>query len=190
MTSMERKEALNLLKKYVRDDKILKHCIATGAIMRKLAGELKEDVDRWEVIGILHDIDYEIVNRDMNRHGVEGEKILLEEGVDEEIARVIGRHNYYLIEGGIESYNTPVEIALQCADNLSGLIVACALVKGRKLSEVSVNTIRKKFREKSFAAGSKRENIMLVEKLNISLERAFELALEGMFEVKDELGLE
>ncbi len=187
---MKREDALQLLQKYVKDDKLVKHCIATGAIMRMLARELGADEEMWEAIGILHDIDYEVVGKDMKRHGKEGEKILLEERVDEEIARVVGRHNHFALEMSIEEYEEPVEIALQCADNLSGLIVACALVKDGKLSEVSVKTIKKKFKEKCFAAGCLRENIKLVEKLNIPLERAFELALEGMLDVKDELELE
>ena len=186
---MKREEALKLLRKYLKDEKLVKHCIATGAIMRMLARELGENEERWEVVGILHDIDYEVVEKDMKRHGSEGERILLKEGVEEGIARVVGRHNHFALGIGIEEYEEPIEIALQCADNLSGLVIACALVKGGKLSEVSVKTVKKKFKEKCFAAGCLRENIRLVEKLGIQLERAFELAIEGMLSVKDELGL-
>ncbi|MDW7990534.1 MAG: phosphohydrolase, partial [Archaeoglobaceae archaeon] len=82
----------------------------------------------------------------------------------------------------------PIEIALQASDSISGLIIACALVKGGKVTEVTPKTIKKKFKEKSFAAGCDRDRIKIVEKI-MPLERFYEVALKGILSVKDELGL-
>ncbi len=182
---LNRDEAIELLKKYVKNEKLIKHCIAVGAIMREIAKELGEDHNRWEVIGILHDIDYEIVKGDMNRHGILGAEILKKEGVDDEICEVVKRHNHMLFG----DYEKPVEIALQAADSLSGLAIACALVKGGMITEVTPKTIRKKFKEKSFAAGCDRNRIRMIERLGIDLERFYEIALRGLVDVRNELGL-
>jgi len=183
---MNRDEALSLLKKYVKDRKLVKHCIATAAIMREVAEELGKDAEKWEVIGILHDIDYEIVEGDMQKHGPTGYEILRQHGVNEEIAEVVKRHNHTLFG----EYERPVEIALQAADSVSGLIIACALVKGGKITEVTPKTVKKKFKEKCFAAGCDRSRIRMIEKLGFELPRFYEIAIRGLVKVKDELGLQ
>ncbi len=183
--NMDRNSALALLKRYVKNDRLIKHCIAVGAIMRELAKELGEDAERWEVIGILHDIDYELVGGDMERHGIVGAEILKEHGVEDEICEVVKRHNHTLFG----DYEKPVEIALQSADAVSGLIVACALVKGGKITEVTPKTVKKKFKEKSFAAGCDRNRIRMIEKLGIDLPKLYEIAIRGLVDVRDELGL-
>lgn len=177
-------EPLELLKKYVSDEKLIKHCIATAAVMRELAKELGEDEEKWWTIGILHDIDYEQTQGDMERHGIVGAEILLKEGVDEEIAEVVKRHNMLFGD-----YEKPVEIALQAADSVSGLIIACALVKKGKITEVTPKTVKKKFKEKSFAAGCDRNRIRMIEKLDMPLEKLYEVAIRGLISVKEELGL-
>jgi len=182
---MDREEALKLLRKYVSNENLIKHCLATAAIMKGLAKRLGEDENRWEITGLLHDIDYELVDGDMSKHGVKGYEILKSAGLDDGIAEAVKRHNYSLFEP-----ETPIEIALQAADNLSGLVIACALVKNKKLSEVTPKTVKKKFKDKSFAAGCNRERIKLAEKLGISLQEFYEIAIKSLLEIKHELGLE
>ncbi|HID42758.1 MAG TPA: HDIG domain-containing protein [Archaeoglobaceae archaeon] len=183
---MDRNKALELLKKYVKNENLIKHCIATSAIMRKVAEELGESADKWELVGILHDIDYEVVGGDMEKHGVTGGEILKENGVNDEIVEVVRTHNHMLFG----NYEKPIELALQAADSVSGLIIACALVKKGKITEVKPKSVKKKFKEKSFAAGCDRNRIKEIEKLGIELLRFYEIAIEGLIEVKDELGLE
>ncbi len=183
---MDRDSALNLLKQYIKNGRLIKHCIAVGAIMKELAKELGEDEKKWEIIGILHDIDYEMVEGDMNKHGVVGAEILKKHGVDDDICEIVKRHNHMLFG----DYEKPVEIALQSADAVSGLIIACALVKGGKITEVTPKTVKKKFKEKSFAAGCDRNRIRMIEKLGIELPKLYEIAIRGLIDVKDELGLE
>ncbi len=174
---------LDLLRKYIKDDKLIKHCIAVSAIMRGIARELGEDEELWARIGLLHDIDYELVGEDMERHGEVGAEILEKEGYGE-IAETVRRHNHMRYG----NYREPVEIALQAADSVSGLIIACALVKGGKIGEVTPKTVKKKFKEKSFAAGCDRNRIKLIESL-IPLEKLYEVGISSLYDVRDELGL-
>lgn len=120
----------------------------------------------------------------MDRHGIEGYRILVENGVPEEIADIIRRHNHMLFG----DYEQPVEIALQAADSASGLIIACALVKGGAITEVTPRTVKKKFKERSFAAGCERERIRLIEPL-MRLETFFLLAIEGLTEIRGDISL-
>lgn len=182
---MERSEAVALLRQHVHDAALVKHCLATGAIMKALAVPCSGDPTLWEEIGILHDIDYDLVNGDMQQHGVVGAEMLAKAGVSDEIAAIVRHHNHFLHTGG---YTVPVEIALQAADSASGLIIACALVKGGNLSEVSVKTITKKAKEKSFAAGCDRNRIALIGSL-MEVPVFYGHALRGMMEIRPELGL-
>ncbi|MBE8539706.1 HD domain-containing protein [Geoglobus acetivorans] len=174
---------LEVLRKYVSDEKLVKHCLAVSAVMRGIARELGEDENMWARIGLLHDIDYEIVGEDMDRHGEVGAEILEREGYGD-IAEIVKRHNHMRYG----DYREPVELALQAADSVSGLIIACALVKGGKISEVTPKTVKKKFKEKSFAAGCDRNRIRLIEGL-MPLEKLYEVGIESLKEIKDELGL-
>jgi len=186
LSELTREDALRLLRKYVKQENLIKHCIATAAVMREIAKHLGEDEHKWELIGILHDIDYELVGEDMTKHGLKGAEILSEEGVDGEIVEVVKRHNHTIFG----DYEKPVEIALQAADSVSGLIIAAALVKKGKLSEVTPKTVKKKFKDKSFAAGCDRNRIREIEKLNVELPKLYELGIRGLLDVRGELGLE
>lgn len=182
---MERSAAILLLSRYVREPGLIKHCLATGAVMKALAGRLGGDPERWETIGILHDIDFDLIGGDMEQHGIKGEEILLGEGIEPAIAAVVKNHNHHLFGG---TYTEPVDIALQAADSASGLVTACALVKGGRLSEVTVKTVSKKSKEKSFAAGCDRSRIALIEPL-LPLPEFYTLAIGGLMEIRGELGL-
>jgi len=183
--AMERSAALVLLDQYVHDPALKKHCLATGAIMKALALHLRENAPYWEIIGILHDIDFELVHGDMQTHGVKGVEILTAAGADPDMARVIRCHNHFLCPG---TYETPIEIGLQAADSASGLVIACALVKGGRLSEVTAKTVTKKAKERSFAAGCDRARIALIEPL-LPLPEFYTLAIAGLMEIGEDLGL-
>lgn len=182
---MDRPAAIRLLRQHVKEESLVKHCLATGAIMRSIAGSLGGDPAEWEEIGILHDIDFEEVKGDMQQHGIAGAALLRSAGVPDEIAGIIAGHNHLLHTG---SYERPVEIALQAADSASGLLIACALVKGGNLSDVSVKTVTKKAKEKSFAAGCDRDRIALIAPL-MELPVFYGHALRGMMEISPDLGL-
>jgi predicted hydrolase (HD superfamily) len=135
--------------------------------------------------GSSHDIDFEQVQGDMQRHGAAGAEILKDHGIDPEDAEIIRRHNHFLHH---DTYSEPVERVLQAADSASGLIIACALVKGGRLSEVTAKTVTKKAREKSFAAGCDRDRIALIQPV-ISVPEFYAIALSGLLEIRSELGL-
>ena len=181
---MRRDEALALLKSRVSGEGLINHCIATAAVMKSVAARLGEDQDKWEIIGILHDIDFEDTCGDMTLHGAEGYRILIETGVPEEIAGPVKRHNDEMYGDS----KTPVDTALTAADNISGLIIACALVKGGDLSAVSVKTVMKKMKDRSFAAGCSRDRIRMIEDY-IELPEFYEISIEGLKLFKDEIGL-
>ena len=182
---MDRKESLELLRKNISDNNLILHCIATAAVMKSLSNKFSADTIEWETIGLLHDIDYSLVKGDLEQHGKVGYSILIRAEVSEKIANIVKRHNYHIFNG---SYEEPVEIALQAADNVSGLIIACALVKQGKLSEVTSSTVKKKFKEKTFAAGCNRDQIKLIEPL-LGLEEFYGIAIQGILSVKEELNL-
>jgi len=183
--AMERSAAIVLLDQYVHDAGLRKHCLATGAVMKALAARLGEDAGPWETTGILHDIDFELIHGDMRMHGAKGAEILTSAGIDPGMARVVQRHNHHLFPG---TYTSPVEIALQAADSASGLVIACALVKGGKLSDVTVKTVTKKAKEKSFAAGCDRDRIALIEPI-IALPEFYAVAITGLMAIREDLGL-
>jgi putative nucleotidyltransferase with HDIG domain len=182
---MDRKEAIHLLRRYIHDTNLVKHCLATGAVMKATAVRLGEPAFAWEEIGILHDIDFELVEGDMQRHGVEAERILLANGIGLDYAEIIRRHNHLLFAG---TYDRPVELALQAADSVSGLIIACALVKGGRLSEVEAKTVAKKAKDKRFAAGCDRGRIALASRL-MDISEFYSTAIAGLLGIRDELDL-
>ena len=153
--------------------------------LKGLAKELGEDAELYELIGILHDIDFQEINEDMEKHGEVGYEILKAAGIGDEIALPIRRHNHMLFDG---EYTDTVEICLQTADSVSGLVIACAYVKGGKITEVTPKTVTKKYKAASFAAGCDRNRIAMSDAL-LPRERMYEIAIEEITAIKDELGL-
>lgn len=185
LACMQREEARDIMRAYLKKESLQSHCLATAAIMKALASRIGTDPEQWELIGILHDIDYELVGGDMGRHGEEGYRILKSHGVEENIASTVRRHNDIIYGNSDDT----VDIALQAADNISGLVIASAAVKGGRITEVTEKTLRKKFREKAFAAGCRREKVMEITKF-MELPEFFSLALGAMQEIRTDLGLE
>ncbi len=180
-----REEALELLRAHVSDEKLIKHMLAVEAIMRALARRLGEDEELWGLTGLLHDLDYEETKDDFSRHGLRSAE-MLEGKLPEEGLHAIRAHND---RTGVQP-ETKLDFALRASDALSGLIVASALVMpNKKLAEVKVRTLRKKFKSKDFARGVDRDRIRLCEELGLSLEEFFELGLEAMKSIADQLGL-
>ncbi|MCD6471133.1 HDIG domain-containing protein [bacterium] len=183
---MTREEALKLLNEKIKTPNLIKHCLAVGAIMRGLAEYFNEDKDKWEIAGLLHDIDYEQTKNNPKEHSLIGAKFLEEMGLDKEITYAIKVHN--------PIHNLPrkskLDKALFAADPLSGLIVAATLVlPSKKLKDLTVENIIHRFKEKGFARGANRENISKCQELGLSLEKFFEISLNAMREISQEIGL-
>ncbi len=147
--------------------------------------EFNEEV--WAIVGLLHDADYELVEKDPDRHTLVTEEKLRPLGVSERIINGIKAHH----DGIKESRENLMERSVYAADELSGLITAAALVRpDKKLASLTVESVLKRFKEKSFAAGANREQILACEKeLNIPLEEFVAIALKAMQGISSELGL-
>jgi len=183
---MTREEALDSIKANIENQNMLKHMLATEAIMRALARRFGEDEEEWGLTGLLHDIDMELTEGDMSTHSKLGADLARELGASEAMAHAILCHN--------QAHGIPRESnldkALFCADPLTGLIIATVLVRpDKKLAGVEAKSVRKKFKEKSFAAGANREQISQCAELGIELDQFLALGLEAMKGIAPQLGL-
>ncbi|MFQ5710662.1 MAG: HD domain-containing protein [Candidatus Geothermarchaeales archaeon] len=182
---ISRGEALKLLDENVSDPNIKKHMIAVSSIMRDLAHRFNQDEEPWMLTGLLHDIDYERVGRDLDRHGSLSAE-MLQGKLTEACLHAIRAHNR---KTGVEAENL-LDKALIAADAVSGLIVASALVMpSKRLHEVRVKTLKKKFKDKSFARNVDRGKIMICEGIDLSLEEFFDIALKSLQRISEELNL-
>ncbi|MBS3751279.1 MAG: HDIG domain-containing protein [Anaerolineales bacterium] len=179
--------ALEILKENITNKNLRKHHYGVAAAMAGLAEYLQGDPKKWEIVGLLHDADYEETKEDPERHTMVIAEQLEEEGVSGEIIRAIKSHNYEYT--GVKPEST-MEWALVSCDDLVGLIVAVALVHPTKLAGVSVESVIKKFDSNSFASGANREKIrMCEEQLDIPLEEFVKVVLESMKGRSELLGL-
>ena len=179
-------QALNLVKENVAKRNIVYHMLAVEAIMRSLAKHFGEDEHLWRLTGLLHDIDYGKTEGTPEKHGILAEEIL--RGlVPDELIKAIKAHSSQYSHVKPE---TRMEKALIACDAVSGLLVACALVMpSKKLADVKVETVLKKFKDKDFARGASRKRILLCEEIGILREEFFEIALNGLKNVSKEIGL-
>jgi len=186
MTSVpNRDEILGSIHGNVQDKNMIKHMLATEAIMRALARKLGEDENEWGITGLIHDIDMELVEGDMSSHSILGADIAKELGASETMIHAILCHN----EAHGVPRETKLDKALFCADPLSGLITAAALVRPDKLNGLTTKSVMKRFREKSFAAGVNREQVAQCQEIGLELEEFIGLGIEAMKEIASDLGL-
>jgi putative nucleotidyltransferase with HDIG domain len=183
---MTREEAQRLLDENLKNGNLIKHSLAVQAIMRGLAEKLGEDADRFGLAGLLHDIDYEFTAKEPDKHSKIGAEMLEKAGFDGEIVHAVLTHND---RHGI-ARESVMDKALFCADPVSGLITAAALIRPeKKLEVVTVEFLKKKFSDKAFAKGANRETMLACADLNLTLDELFEVALPSMQSISEALGL-
>jgi putative nucleotidyltransferase with HDIG domain len=181
---MTREEALALMQARLKNKNLQKHVLAVAAVMKRLAPRFGGDPARWELVGLLHDLDYEVTLKDPDRHGLKSAEWLREQGVAEEIVSAVLAH------AGKAPRDVPMNQAAYCADPVTGLLVACALIHpDKKLQPLDVPFVQNRFKEKRFAAGADRERIRACAALGLSLEEFLGLSLAAMQEIAGELGL-
>jgi len=186
-TMLSRQEALELIKKYLPQDNLIKHCLATEAIMRALALKLQADEAVWGIAGLLHDLDYNETKEHMDQHTLNTEKILTGLGVPQKIIDAIKGHNADNL--GLQR-KTVFEHALTAAECITGLIVATALVyPDKKLASVKPQSVIKRMKQKEFARSVNRDYIRECELIGMPLEEFAALSLAAMCTISDELGL-
>lgn len=184
---ISRDQALELVQTHIKNPNMIKHCLASEAVLRAVASRLGHDPEKWGLAGLLHDLDVEIVNADLSVHGLETEKILRDLGVDEDIITAIVLHNE---QAHGRPRTEPLHHALAAGETLTGLIIATTLVyPDKKIKSVKPKSVRKRMKEKAFAASVNREIITECEKIGIPLDEFIVLSLQAMQEIDEELGL-
>lgn len=184
---MKREKALEVLHKYISNDNMRKHCLASEVVMRAIAKHLGENEDIWGLTGLLHDIDVEITHADAHTHGTKSAELISELNLPTESLNAILMHNEMAAP---RVRQTPFEHALAAGETITGLIMATAMVyPDKKLSSVKTKSIVKRMKEKNFAASVKRENILECEKIGISLDQFAEMSLNAMISIDKALGL-
>jgi len=182
---MTREEAMKLLRENVSKDNLLKHMYAVEAIMKGTAEFLNEDKEKWGLLGLIHDIDFEKAPEPEKHCTVAPE--ILKGKVDDEIIRAIKAHNFETLNVQPEN---KMEKALIAADSVSGLVIAAALIMpSKKLADVKVESISSKFKKKDFARNCSRERILFCEQIGIPKEKFFEISLKALQNISVDLGL-
>jgi len=184
---MDRTLALELVHKYIQNEKMIFHCLASEAVMRALARKLGRDEENWGLAGLLHDLDVEITNADPLVHGTQTELLLKDFAVDPEVLDAIRMHNE--CSAG-KDRSTEFQYALAAGETITGLIFATTYVyPDRKLGSVKPKSVVKRMKEKMFAATVKRENIMECEKIGIPIDEFAALSIEAMLPIAGQIGL-
>lgn len=181
-----REEAWNLFKKYNQSESLTKHALAVEGVMRYMAGKFNEDKEKWGIIGLVHDLDYE---KYPDQHCSKTKKILEEENWPEDYIRAVMSHGYGIVTD--VRPETQLEKVLYTIDELTGLVTTSALVRpSRSVLDMKVKSVRKKWKDKRFAAGVNREIIEDGAKmLNMELSEVIQDTIMGMREVAAEIGL-
>jgi putative nucleotidyltransferase with HDIG domain len=183
---LTREQAFALVRQNISKKNVIYHVIAVEAIMKALARSSEENEEKWGLTGLLHDVDYEKTEATPELHSLLAEGILKEQ-IEPDMIKAIKTHNFE--HTGVKPENK-MEIALIAADAVSGLLVACALVMpSKKLADVKVESVSKKFKDKDFARGADRQRMLYCELLGLSKERFFEIALNGLKEYASQIGL-
>jgi len=183
---MTREEAWQLVCEWIQNENMRKHLLAVEAAMRFYARKFGEDEEKWGLVGLLHDLDYE-KHPDLPEHPQVGANFLKERGLPEDMVNAILAHADWT---GVPR-DTLMAKALFACDELTGFLVACALVMpSKKLREVRVDTVIRKMKDKSFARKVSREDIIRgAQELGIPLEEHIANVLTAMNGIADELGL-
>ncbi|MFB0564220.1 MAG: HDIG domain-containing metalloprotein [Candidatus Aminicenantaceae bacterium] len=181
---MKREEALELVKKHLKNKNLVKHSLAVEACMKAMASRLSQDEEKWSLAGILHDLDYELTEKSPELHTTETVKVLKEEGVEPDIIQAVQAH------AGQVPCQSEMDWAIFSIDPLTGLIIAATLMHPKKkLKEVDLHFLKRRYKEKSFARGARREDIEQCENIGLGLDEFLSICLEAMQSIDKELGL-
>ncbi|MCD6578788.1 HDIG domain-containing protein [bacterium] len=177
-------ESMKLLREYVKNENLIKHMLSTMAAMGGLAKKFGEDEHLWKTVGLLHDIDYEQTVNDPKNHGKIGKEILLKEGYPQIVADAVEAHV------GMTPRDTMLKKAIYSIDPLTGIIVATALIMpDKKINTVKAKSVKKRLKEKRFAASANREPIYESSEMGLELDEFIDIVLNSMKSISNELGL-
>ena len=184
---MNHSQALALVREYVNNENLVRHMLAVEAAMRFYAAKFDQDQEMWGVTGLLHDFDWEI-HPTLEQHPQQGALILQARGVPDEIIRAILSHADHT---GVPR-ETTMEKCLYACDEITGLITAVALVRpSHSLDDLTVSSVKKKWKDKAFAAGANREEIaQAAQDFGVELWEHVGNVIQAMREIAPELGFE
>jgi putative nucleotidyltransferase with HDIG domain len=184
---MERDDALAIVREYVKNENLVRHMLAVEAAMRFYAQKYGEDAETWGLVGLLHDFDWE-VHPTLENHPQSGAPILRQRGVPEQIVRAILSHADHT---GVPRLSR-MEKALYACDEITGLVTAVALVRpSRSLMDLTSASVKKKWKDRAFAAGANREEIArATEEFGIELWEHVDNVILAMRTIAPELGLQ
>jgi predicted hydrolase (HD superfamily) len=182
---MTRDDALNLMHEFTKNSALRRHMYAVEAVMKAYANKFGEDQEKWGIVGLLHDFDYEVYPNAPD-HPLKGSEILNEKGYSEDIRRAILGHAHYTNV----ARDTLMAKTLYAVDELSGFITACALVRPSKIIGLEPSSVRKKMKDKAFAKNVNREDILKgAEELGINLDEHIQFMIDAMRLIAADLGL-
>ena len=186
-------KADELVEEYITEPMTKLHLLESEAIMKALAAHLGEDEEKWGIIGLLHDIDWDLTKNDTAQHCVKAQEILRQAGASEFLIETVVSHAYKndtipLLKN--RERNSKIQHCLVAAETLTGIIIASALVQpDKKLSSVQLPSLKKKFKSKAFAANCSRELVYECEKAGISIDVFLEIGLRALQAISGSLGL-
>lgn len=181
---MDRQQALNLVKEKIKTDNLIKHSLAVETIMRQAAEYLKENKEKYALVGLLHDLDFEETKNNPEKHALLTIE-MLKGKIESDMLEAIKEHNFENLK--IEP-KTKIGKILIAADAVSGLIIAAALIRGKKLQNVSLESLKNSFGKKDFAKGCDRNLIKRIEEF-MPLEKFLDIALNALKSIDFEIGL-
>ena len=182
---MDRQAAWDLLCEYTKNENLRKHALAVEACLRAYARKFGEEEEKWAVVGLIHDFDYELYPNAPN-HPLKGSEILKEKGVSEEIRRAILGHADYT---GVPRDTLLAKVLYAC-DELAGFITACALVRPDRIATLEAKSVRKRMKDKAFARAVSRDDIIKgAEELGLPLDEHISFCIAAMRGIANELGL-
>ena len=180
-----REQALALLQQAQTPENLMQHALASEAVMRALAKRLDEDVELWGITGLLHDLDYPATAQEPAKHGIETAR-QLEGQLAEAALNAIRAHN---AECTGHAPATKFDYALRCGETVTGLVSAAALVRPTRMEGMQAKSLKKKMKDKAFAASVNRDNIRECAQLGLELDEFLNLAIEAMTGIAPEIGL-
>ncbi|MGB9744642.1 MAG: HD domain-containing protein [Desulfurella sp.] len=183
---MDRNEAYNLLNEYTKSESLLKHALAVEQAMRSYAQKFGEDEDKWAIVGLLHDFDYE-KHPSKEEHPYVGAEILRQKNYPEDVIKAILSHATYT---GVDR-DTLMAKTLFAVDELCGFILACAYVMpDKKIASLSVKSVKKKLKDKAFAKGVNRDDIYTAaNELGVNLDEHIDFLIKSLNKISDKLGV-
>ncbi|MFH1801272.1 MAG: HDIG domain-containing metalloprotein [archaeon] len=188
-----RQQALEVLKKFPQSDTDMNHYLESEAIMRALAEYFKENADYWGMLGLLHDVDWATTKENPSEHLSRAPEILREVGFDEEFIEIILSHGWgheILPQWKDKQREKKIEHCLAAAETLTGIIYAYALMRGKKISDMEISGLKKKFKDRTFAGNCNRDIVKEIETTDLSLDEFFSISIKALKNIKREIGLE